>query len=196
MEMFYKAAYDIFREEYPDFKVSKTKFRQMRPIDVQPSYRNKKRNCLGEYCANIDLRLEALSRYAASHRLQDICIKDRYKVSRLTLCPKGQTGEYKKACLDRKCDECGTATIQERLQPLLQMDESVTFYKWEIVPYQQNGAEKKKMCRLRKTISPQDFVQELVKEVKPFSALLFKASWQGCKYEEISRDPPGGWVVI
>ena len=95
----------------------------MRPIDVQPSYRNKKRNCLCEYCTNIDLKLEALSRYAASHRLQDICVKDRYEVSRLTHCPKGQTGEYKKACLDRKCDECGTSTIQDRLQPLLPMDE-------------------------------------------------------------------------
>ena len=98
--------------------------------------------------------------------------------------------------MDRKCDECGTFTIQDLLQPLLQMDESVTFYMWEIVPYQQNGAEKKKMCRLRKTVSPQDFVQELVKEVTPFSAHLFNASWQGRKYEEISRDSPGGWVVI
>lgn len=71
---------------------------------------------------------------------------------------------------------------------------SVTFYMWEIVPYQQNGVEK--MCRLRKTVSPQDFVQELVKEVTPFSAHLFNASWQGRKYEEITRYPPGGWVVI
>ena len=115
--MSYNASYDTFREEYPDFKVSKTKFRQMRPMDVQPSYRNKKRKYLCEYCTNIDLKLEALSRYAASHRLQDICVKDRYEMSRLTLCPKGQTGEHKKACLDRKCDECGTSTIQECCSP-------------------------------------------------------------------------------
>ena len=100
-----------------------TRVRQMRPMDVQPSYRNKKRNCLREYCTNIDLKRETLSRYSASHRLQDICIKDRYEVTRLALCPKGRTGEYKKACLDRKCDECGTSTIPDRLQPLLPMDE-------------------------------------------------------------------------
>ena len=97
-EMSHNASYDTFREEYPDFKVSKTKLRQMRPMDVQPSYRNKKRNCLREYCTNIDLKRGTLSRYSASHRLQDICIKDRYEVTRLALCPKGQTGEYKKAC--------------------------------------------------------------------------------------------------
>ena len=80
-EMSYNASYDTFREECPDFKVSKTKFRQLRLTDMQPSYRNKKRNCMCEHCANIDLKLEILSRYP----LQDICIKDRYEVSRLTL---------------------------------------------------------------------------------------------------------------
>ena len=197
MDMSTSAAFEMFQEDNPDVTLSKTKFRNLRPKDILPSTRTRKQNCLCEYCANVDLKLEAIQRFAASRRLQDITYTDRYDLSRSTLCPRGENGEYKMACLERRCGDCGTSAIDNKLRPLLETDtEQVTFFKWENVAYIHKGIGKKKLARQRKSLSAPDFVSELVAEAASSSKHLFNARWQGKQYDAVSSDVPAGWVII
>ena len=93
---------------------------------------------------NIELKLEAIKLFAAMHRLPDTTFKDKYDLSRTTLCPKGAVGEYQRKCLERSCLDCGTSAIQIKLQPFLEthIDETVT-YKWENVPFVVGGHQQK-----------------------------------------------------
>ncbi|XP_041368432.1 uncharacterized protein LOC121382868 isoform X2 [Gigantopelta aegis] len=198
MDMSTAAAYEMFRAENHHTAISKTKFRQLRPKDVLPSTRTRKQNCLCEYCANIDLKLEGIGRFAASQRLQDLTYKDRYDLSRSTLCPRGEDGEYKMACLERKCAACGTSAIEVKLRPLLEthIENQVIFFKWENTTYVHKGVTKKKLTRQRKTLLARDFVTELTEEAASISKHLFNARWQGKQYDAVSSDVPAGWVVI
>ncbi|XP_070205712.1 uncharacterized protein [Littorina saxatilis] len=172
------------------------KFKQLRPKDVYPSTRIKKRDCLCEYCENTDLKLDALRRFSVQHNLDNMTYKDRYELNRDTLCPKIQ-GEYKQACIDRKCLECGTSSVEVKLRPLLEthIAENVTFSKWEFINYVHNGINKK-LGKTRKTVPAPEFVAQLVSDATTLSKHLFNARWQGNQYDSISKDVPGGWVVF
>ncbi|KAK7089483.1 hypothetical protein V1264_024849 [Littorina saxatilis] len=197
MERSSESAFVAFKEDFPDVKLSITKFKKLRPKDVYPSTRIKKRDCLCEYCENTDLKLDALRRFSVQHNLDNMTYKDRYELNRDTLCPKIQ-GEYKQACIDRKCLECGTSSVEVKLRPLLEthIAENVTFSKWEFINYVHNGVNKKKLGKTRKTVPAPEFVAQLVSDATTLSKHLFNARWQGNQYDSISKDVPGGWVVF
>ena len=127
------SAHELFRAENPQTAISRAKFAELRPVDVMPTTCNRKRDCLCEYCANIELKLDALKMFVAKYRLEACSIRDKYELSRITLCPPGETGEYMRTCLERKCGNCGTSSLEEHLRPLLeaQTDADVKYDKWE-----------------------------------------------------------------
>ncbi|KAK7488546.1 hypothetical protein BaRGS_00020163 [Batillaria attramentaria] len=128
-------------------------FAAMRPEDILPSTSCRKTDCLCEYCANMDLKLEALRLFVAKKGLQGATHQDRHDLSRSTLCAKGVTGEYRRLCLDRACVSCGTTAIENRLQPLLETHTE------EVIQYQTWG-----------TVEEGDFVSKTNNIITPYSS--------------------------
>ena len=162
------SAHELFVAENPQAAISRAKFAELRPVDVMPTTCNRKRDCLCEYCANIELKLDAMKMFVAKYKL-DCSIREKYELSRITLCPAGETGEHMRTCLERKFSNCGTSSLEEHLRPLLeaQTDADVKFDKWEKVTYSIGGVPKKRMTRSNKSVSVSDFITELVAEVEP-----------------------------
>ena len=142
-----------------------------------PSQSCRKRDCLCQYCANTDLKLEGLRCFSNRHGL-DLQITDKFSLSRMTLCPKGQTREYQRRCLERSCLDCGTSALEleVHLRPLTQTraDKTVSYLKWLTVSV---GEKQRFTCR-RQQVSAPAFVEELAMEAKTFSKHLFDAYWK------------------
>lgn len=116
MENSLRAIYDKYVKEV-DHPVSYGTFVRQKPRNVLPFTDHRLRECLCDYCLNIDLILKSVNSLCASAG-KDCPIADIYAASQLTLCPKVD-GEYKKACLDRYCETCGIQRVSEHLQPIL-----------------------------------------------------------------------------
>lgn len=195
MEMSMKSAHEAFAAGNPDVKIGRSLFAALKPDDVLPTTSCRFRDCLCEYCANIDLKLEALRIFGALNGLKGIGYKDRYDLSRSTLCPKGQAGEYRQECLERKCPNCGTSAIERQLRPLLEthVDKTMHFKKWRKAD-QEGG--KKRMKRLSFDKKAPDFVSDLCEDVKSFSKHLFNASYQSRQYDSLAKSVPEGLCLV
>jgi hypothetical protein len=123
------AGFQQFQEKNPDVQVSFPAFKRLRPKSVMPYTKHRFRECLCEYCVNIDLKLKAVNSFLSSHRHGDLKITDKYVLSRMTLCPK-LDGEYLKSCLDRECPDCGPHLLSEHLRPAVN-DLSCTPVTWD-----------------------------------------------------------------
>ena len=194
MERSIDSAYSLFVSENPDIKLSRSVFASLRPRNVMPSTSSRKRDCLCEYCANMDLKLEALRLFATKKKIEGITIKDRFELSRLTLCLKGANGEYKRTCLERTCNNCGTNAIKNCLGPLLEncTEDTLQFSKWETVVV--DG--KSRMTRITKTSPVPEFVNALCEELQSFSKHLFDASWQGRQYNLCESNMDEGCLLV
>ena len=118
MERFVCSAYQQFMVEHPNTKISLSAFTSLRPKTISPSTRNRKRDCLCEYCANVDLKLEALRSFDIRKGIALGHYQDKFDVSRQTLCVKGENGESERKCQERKCDSCGVNKVEAQLRPL------------------------------------------------------------------------------
>ena len=99
---------------------------------LQAPQSHKYRECLCEYCANVDLKLKSINAIVP----QNLRLLDRYQVSRLTLFPKETSSDYKKNCLDRQCSNCGTQALSRHLECALEKDKSnqAVWFQWEQAP--------------------------------------------------------------
>ena len=167
-------------------------FKKLKPRSVLPFTSHKFRECLCEYCANVDLKLQAIDR----HSTPDLHISDRYRASRITLCPKQAEREYLKACLDRKCCFCGTGKLQHHFQPLLedpdQCSKPVSWFQWENV----KTGTLTCLRKVKKESTFEGLVETLRKDLDTFSYHLFNARWQWQQYKEVSANVPQNTVVL
>lgn len=60
-------------------------------------------------------------------------IRDKFQLSSWTLCEKEiESMNYKKVCIDRKCKECGTHTLNEKLLPFQNcVYDNIKWASWE-----------------------------------------------------------------
>ena len=91
----------------------------------------KYRGCLCEYCANVELKIEAINNICHQHRMPSI-YQSIYKLNQSTLCPRRQDSRYnQRKCVYREFDHCGVNNIIHQLQPLLDVQQGmVTWKKW------------------------------------------------------------------
>ena len=104
-------SYDDFKVEYPDIKIGKSKFAALKPGNVKPQTKHALNQCIFEYCAITELKLQAIHRLcdAAKGNLRNIRkqIPDRYQMVNHTLCPKTDGSRYhQKDCIQGKCSKC------------------------------------------------------------------------------------------
>ena len=94
----------------PEIKVSKSLFCKLRPKFIDCAKDSKYRQCLSEYCTNIELKLKTLNTAAKKN-----IIADKYSLRDVTVCKKEGEHHYID-CINRKCQTCGVNRIDEDLQ--------------------------------------------------------------------------------
>ena len=193
MNMALSRAYQLFCAAYPAITISLTKFKLLRPSNVLTQANHKRRNCLCGYCVNVEFKLQAIANVKRVHGLDVTTFPDTYSISRKTLCEKEDGSEYKRACLMRNCQECGVDL--EDLQKLQEMEEKTSWLRWEKDTSVYNGRKVHRVVKKRKSGMIKEMIDELKKELEPFSLHLFNAQWQWHQYNLISSGMPEGRVV-
>ena len=149
-------------------KTSFSAFKKGKRNHVLTFISHKYRECLCEYCANVDLKIQATTVNN---------IHDRYD-SMLTLRPKKPHSDYHKTSPDRKCDVCGTKLLTSHLLSLLddetKKSQPMSWYKWEIV--KQGGYAR--LTKVKKDGTFEELVDALVQYFEAFSCHLFNGKWQ------------------
>jgi hypothetical protein len=189
-----------FQKEYPDVKISRSKFASLRPANVKPQSKHTLNQCLCEYCANLELKLQVLHKLCNANRSKNIRKKigqDRYSVVDFTLCPKPEGLRYhRRVCLERKCKDCGTKFLKKALAPM-QSKTKVKWNSWGTTKVKWNswgtittsdGKEHKGLVQ-NETSSTQ-LIEELCKEVESMPGHLFNASWQYRRFTNLLEKLP------
>ena len=126
-------------------------------------------------------------------------IRDKFHLSCWTLCEKEiESMNYKKVCIDRKCKECGTHKLKEKLLPFQNfIYDNIKWVSWERTKYKNSaGKESFRMMKVPKEGSFDSFVSQLKQKLEPFSKHLFDAKWQAQQFRKITRAVPNKWAVL
>lgn len=113
------------RKCIPTSKLASQHFED-RPKHILPYTQHKFRECLCQYCINVDLGLKALNTYGSLKGQTNLNITDKYCASNLTLCPK-EDNKNKKTCLDRNCPQCGVHTDDPQAPDNVEEETSLSF---------------------------------------------------------------------
>ena len=104
-------------------------FCKLRPKYVLTQKHQKLFQCLCEYCENVKLKLTSLNKLVEQSGRLDLKINDIYEAVDETMCKKEKEERYHKlSCIDRKCDQCGTNLLKEKLEPI--SNDEVSVVKW------------------------------------------------------------------
>lgn len=165
---------EYIRQAGPGRVVSFATFKRLKPENILPHTSHKFRECLCEYCVNVGLKLKSMN--SKLGRYADLKLQDVFEASRTTLCPKDGSN-YKRACLERECDDCGPKLIKAHLRPALEDDNlrcsTTTWYKWENA---QVGSFTR-MSKVPKESTFEGLVEALQADLQPFARHLFNARW-------------------
>ncbi|XP_052073589.1 uncharacterized protein LOC127711546 isoform X2 [Mytilus californianus] len=186
--------YKQFREQNQECNISFSKFSSLRPSNVKTMNKNTFNNCLCEYCTNIELKIKAISKVLGNRTV----VKDRYDISRQTLCPKLDGMQFcQKKCIERECEQCGTGPLKTSLAKLLKNKcKSLEWHKWENQTFTDKDKKKtRKMLKLRKD-HVDVFIRELMSEIEPFSGHIHNAAWQHEQFSKVIRNIPDKWVIF
>ena len=178
----------------PEIKVSKSLFCKLRPKFIDCAKDSKYRQCLCEYCTNIELKLKTLNTAAKKN-----IIADKYSLRDVTVCKKEGEHHYID-CINRKCQTCGVNRIDEHLQSMTpNYVDNCSWLKWESVTEEKRKGDKvvkqsKKVLK-KKEGTIQDLITELKEEAGPFALHLFNAKWQNDQFKKIRTNPPKDTVI-
>ncbi|XP_072030072.1 uncharacterized protein [Amphiura filiformis] len=156
----------------------------------------KYRGCLCEYCTNIDLKLAAINQLAHRQQLPSR-FQGVYSIAKVSMCPK--EGDFnRRACIERKCKDCGTMKIQDHLQDIVekQGDKPITWKKWEKKTSQLNGVTVSRQVINKVEGTLQQCINELKVESESITAHLFNATWQNRQFSQLTKNLPAGWMVL
>ena len=185
-----KRAYEQFCSE-TDQQISLSKFRSLRPTNVQLQRNARLYQCLCEKCENIEHKEKALNHYAIHFNEKAAYIVHKYNANDITLC----SGEHTSMnCIDRKCELCGTGQMTSHLQGLLDRHgaHEVTWKRWGKRTFS-DGRERPSLLVRSGTL--RDLHDELIVELEAFSAHLFHARWQQHQFVQLTREPPERTLV-
>ena len=205
LEKSLKQTYCNFREENPDCVLSFPKFVSLRPKSVKTMNKNHFNGCLCEYCANLEMKVNALKKTVPKLKVQesDFEINSRYDLLKMTLYSKQEVAKFhNRECIDRKCSKCGPKKMEDQVKSAfcrrrLTKSKTIEWSRWENQNYKDEHGIKKtrKMLRLKQgTVST--FLKELVDELVPYSLHIHDASWQYNQFNQLVTDVPHNWVVF
>ncbi|XP_070201835.1 uncharacterized protein [Littorina saxatilis] len=184
-------------------KISFSKFAKLKPKRTKTSKHNKIRSCVCEYCANMELKVEAINLFLQAAGRHDLSLGSKLTTLGYTLCEKTGTGFHSKACVDRECELCGIKLIRPHVQPVLETsaDTIVTWKRWTITKgeYRQRDGQLATTSKRMLTTCQGPFDQlvcELEEELKPFARHITNAEWQHQQFSHLKENLPDKWVLF
>ena len=120
--------HQMFNEQYPECKVSRTKFFELRPLWVIPVQKQSQEVCKCIHHENIDMICEALVNKARFQRLP-IQFKDVYNDDNIRV--KTVSSKYDETCVHRKSNKCGTGIIPS-LFPFEHLGKIIQVTQWKL----------------------------------------------------------------
>lgn len=180
------ATHASFKEDNPGVKVARSTFAALRPKNVLTQSHAKLFQCLCEYCANVELKLEALNK-----SMYIAWLGDKYDICKITLCD--HEGKYPRiACVDRKCSSCGVGRVKSMLTKALGTRQ-LRWRKWCQMEYPDG---KTRIGRKWFHGTGKELATELAQELLPFSQHLFQARWQQDQFYKVINNLPLQAVVL
>ncbi|XP_022108831.1 uncharacterized protein LOC110989048 [Acanthaster planci] len=143
------------------------------------------------------MKIKALN-ITHSHKMKNI-IHWVYGLSRNTMCGKINGHNYhKRECIQRKCKECGTKKIKEKMEGLIKKhgDKAITRKRWERTTVNNNGKDIAKQQITTKVGTILECTSELLAEAETISTHLFNASCQLEQFVKLSTAPPPKTVTM
>lgn len=182
-------------------------FAKLKPKNVLTLSLAKFRECLCESCTNVEELLDVISKFAREKKISGLpCFANCKELSNATLCD-----EVTEECLSRNgCEDCGVKKLDELYQPLLALDDMVTWHRWENVgadgkPAQKKGAKKtERQKETRKffkafagrTTSMKELIEQLKEDVSSLSLHLSNASWQYQQFNKCKENLPSDATLM
>ena len=184
-----------FLAEHPH-QISYSTFCKLRPQSVKTMSARFFRQCLCEYCTNVELKLKSLNNKTETYGLAHL---NKYDASRITLCEKGANLFYKRRCVSRQCKECGVSNIEDYYNQILQendQNEVTEYMVWETHSFLHKG----KTCRRKKITIKSCTIRQLIAlvklELEQFSEHLHIARFQYNAFDKLLDDLPDKTAVM
>ena len=183
------------REHYADYtsrggQAAFSTFAKYRPSNVRTMMNTNLRQCLCEYCANVDLKLRALGNV---FQMNNCRIRHKFHAMELSMCEGGG-----KCCAYRTCSECGVSKLGDYLAPVKDHQGLLSWHRWTTKKVTLAGTKKtatagKEVTRKvleRRGGTIDELLKELLEEVAFLSEHLFRANWQHKQFEALRARQP------
>ena len=147
------------------------------------------RQCLCEYCANVDLKLRALGNVC---QMFDCRIRHKFHAMELSMSEGGG-----KSCVYRTCSKCGVGTLNDYLAPVKEYQGILSWHRWTtkvtLAGTKKTATAAKEVTRKvlkRREGTIKQLLEELLEEVAFLSEHLFRANWQHEQFEALRARRP------
>ncbi len=169
-----KQAYNQFKATHPNYKKKYRTFCKAIPKNIRRLKMSDRRVCVCEKCYNLEQRVDALKR-VLGRGVERPTLKS---LSDMTLCPYEKFPSRK--CVDRRCDDCGTAKLIEKFQPLVSNNNNTAkWHEWRHVEQKSRNKKKKKVwLKKRFTANPEDLLKKIAEGMEWYSSHDFRRNYQ------------------
>jgi hypothetical protein len=143
-----KRTYNMFRDEFPTHKISKTIFDSIKPKSVKLMKHAKWLQCLCDICDNVTMVCRAIKlSMQRSNMVAPAFLSDELLIAKETVCSFNNFH-----CLDRACLDCDSSKLGESLHQWVSDNPSdqVKYTKWERVTESHKGTMIKKLRKIEK----------------------------------------------
>ncbi|XP_041372135.1 uncharacterized protein LOC121385498 [Gigantopelta aegis] len=168
--------------------ISFSHFAKCRPSNVRPMRQATLRQCLCEYCTNVELKLHTINKLAI--RVDNNCrVRHVYHAVDIITCDR-ENGAWQKVCAYRECSTCSIDKLDDHLQPLLRHQGQLPWTKWECQANIVNGKRVTRKMLMKKQGTMEELMVELRAEVTFLAGHLFRADWQHRQFESMRKTTP------
>ncbi|XP_038055143.1 uncharacterized protein LOC119727354 [Patiria miniata] len=199
------AAHRMFQKEYPDSRVSYSKFTFLRPKNVRLLSKVHHEVCTCVYCMNIKYKLMVVNRVINTTKSTSGVVKiaDEYEFVNKLLCPVSDSQRFQnEECVFGTCDKCGNLgdTIRKMYEPVIKEARGT----WNWLHWERVEVIEGKPRRVLKTKqgSMGDVLEELINDAeRPVQGVSFvkhivTARWQHRQYSNLKEHLPENWAMM
>ena len=176
-----REAFTLYKTEYPENDVGRSKFQQHRPEWVLPTTGKDQDVCMCRYHENIELLLRPLKRV-----IHDLPLYGDEMV-KLTVCNMED-----EKCVDRLCPDCGIDKCQDRIAEheisAEKMNDKLVYYQWQYV----EGKITKK--EIETDVS--SALDDLMSQLEPFARHVYNTYRQHAEMKKLKETLPPGHIII
>lgn len=194
MQVSIRAAWNIYKAEFPQNKCSLGTFAKVRPRNVRKLTRSHREYCCCVYCMNVRYKLLALKKATKDGSKKKSHESDLLQI---ILCPKSDESRfYKRECIDGTCNTCGATKLEAVKDHYQDISPTEQFHWGHWEKLNNVVGSNKKILRI-KTGTRDEMLQELIEQdVKrpskgtTFPQHLHTALWQQRQFNIMKENLP------